>query len=195
MMTTAEIESHGELHVDSLEPLDELEQQINDEIKRIKEQKILRQLNTLPSERDDDDASDGGGLSEETKQELRSSLKQLDKIDHLIQEFNQSLKKLRMMRNKIKNKIIDQMNENNIGDANLNDDNKVNRYMLRECKRKENPLAQKRLPTNLAYYFEHEEKLKPETALNKAQKIIKYITDNLTVIQMNQTLYCRRGKK
>lgn len=123
-------------------------------------------------------------IGSQVRVELKDALTRLTKIEDLIKQYSKHLSKLREAKTILRRLVVSLMDQNNIENANLEN----NKYCLKTNHRKENPLVRKKLPENLAKFFEQHEKLNSQKAKEKAEFIINWILENAATLKEIQTL-------
>lgn len=121
--------------------------------------------------------------------EFKVDVKELSKIEDLVKEYSDLIKKLRVKKEELKKKTINHMITHGIDVAQMSDNDK---YSLMTIKRTVNPTTKARLPEKIKLYYIQEEKMKPEKAEKKAKLLTDWIHKSAET-KIDQSL--RRYKK
>lgn len=119
-------------------------------------------------------------LEKDPHSEFKIDLKELAKIEEMIEEYNIIIKKLREKKNDLREKTIVHMVKHEVDGAKVDSVSKPKSYTYNmvEVKKKVNPMTQKILPLKLRDFFVKEERMTQQEAEIKANRIIKWIKDN-----------------
>lgn len=114
---------------------------------------------------------------EDPHNEFRVDIKELARIEDLITEYNNLIKKLRTKKMQLRKKTIQHMERHDIGIAKMKPDGS-DKFNLVKVKNKVNPMTKKRLPDRIKDYFVTVDKLNQYEAKKKADSIIQWLNEN-----------------
>lgn len=123
--------------------------------------------------------------------EFKLDVKELSKIDQLIDEYTQIISKLKKKKTELRQKTLKHMVRHKIDTAKIS---KKESYSVVTSKRKINPTTKVRLPQKIRDFFIKEEKMDDHKAEALASRIVKWIHENAEY-QLSKILRHQKPKK
>jgi hypothetical protein len=108
-----------------------------------------------------------------------NDLKEWDKVNSLIKQYEGNLKDLRQEKKKLQDSTIVYMTENELDVCNLQD----GKIHLKKNRRKVSVMTKKSLPEKIADFFVEKRNMDPNMAQKHAEEIVEFVDSKATYVE------------
>jgi hypothetical protein len=108
-----------------------------------------------------------------------NDLKEWDKVNSLIKQYEGNLKDLRQEKKKLQDSTIVYMTENELDVCNLQD----GKIHLKKNRRKVSVMTKKSLPEKIAEFFVEKRNMDPNMAQKHAEEIVEFVDSKATYVE------------